>query len=94
MGAPDCHCPERPLPVGQERSVLKSGCLLYLPQRAEHVKDEDGEKTNGSDSQARQANEYHNELAIPATAFEYEMRRDHGCAPELVAQHRLGPHLQ
>jgi len=63
--------------------VLKSWCLLYLPQRAEHVKDEEWDKTNRSDSQARQTNEYHNELTTLATAFEYEMPR-HGCALELA----------
>jgi hypothetical protein len=84
MGIPGCHCPEGPAPVGQECPVLKSWCLFYLPQRAEHVKDEEWDKANRSNSQARQTNEYHNELTTPATAFEYEMPR-HGCALELAA---------
>ena len=61
-GIPGCHRPEGPASVSQERAVLKSRRLLYLPHRAERVKYEKRDETKGPDSQAGKADENHNQL--------------------------------
>jgi hypothetical protein len=68
---PCCHGPEGPLPIGQQRTALKSGGLPYLPQRAERVQDKQGDETEGPDSQAGQADEGHGWLKTPAERVDY-----------------------
>src|ERR1700733_7105750 len=62
MAIPGCHCPERPPSVSQQRPMLKPGCLLYLTQRAQHIKYEHRDETKGPQPQAGQTNENHIQL--------------------------------
>jgi hypothetical protein len=69
LGIPGRHRPEGPPSVSQQRSMLKSICLLHLPQRTQHINYEHRDETKGPKSQARQANKNHNQLTSPATTF-------------------------
>ena len=66
LSVPGCHRPEGPASVSQERAVLKSRRLLYLPQRAEGMKYEKWDETKGSDSQARKTDKNHRQLGTSA----------------------------
>ena len=66
LSIPGCHRPEGPASVSQERAVLKSRRLLYLPQRAEGMKYEKWDETKGSDSQARKTDKNHRQLGTSA----------------------------
>jgi len=52
LSVPGSQRPKGPASVCQQRPFLKSGRLLYLPEGAEGIKREQGDETNGSDSQA------------------------------------------
>jgi len=51
LSVPGSHRPKGPAPVSQQPSFLESGRLPYLPEGAEGIKREEGDKTNRSDSQ-------------------------------------------
>jgi hypothetical protein len=66
LSIPGSHCPEGPASVSQERALLKSMRLLYLPHRAERIKYKARYETKGPDSQAGKADENHHQLTTPA----------------------------
>ena len=78
-GIPGCHRPECPASVGQERAVLKSRGLLYLPQRAQRVQCKKWYETKRPDPQAGKADENHYQLTTPAILLPGSVYPAKGC---------------